>query len=105
MITYDLNDVKSLPFIDVGRPFIRKEDIDGRREWLEFHKLIESSKISIGVNSAYKMIDSVLKDPEGQYYGGGFKYQFWFKTDEDLMVFVRECRAKAIGFNFPKRPA
>lgn len=74
------------------RPCIFEEK--DRIYWKEAHKFIKESTIEIMVNKVFWGIDEGLKDPEFQYAGGHFKYNFLFKTKEDKETFFKQWNEK-----------
>jgi hypothetical protein len=80
-------EIKNYPIIlDLGRPDIW--DATSRKLWKDIHNQIKKGSIEMLVNSVFWRIDDIIEDEKHPgYMGGGFKYQFWFKNEEDKHSF------------------
>lgn len=70
--------------VDIGRPtFINKAQI---ALWTKFHDWVRHGPVPMIVSNAFWDMVTML-EKEQFYMGGGFKYQFWFVTEEDKAAF------------------
>jgi hypothetical protein len=76
--------------LDVGRPDLTCEE-DFHR-WNLFHQLVENCEMRIIVNGVYNDMKEYCRTEQG-YLGGGFKYCFWFESDEAKLKFDKLARA------------
>jgi hypothetical protein len=81
-------DVNDLVVINYQRPTITKSFPDSKTYWLKFHDIVKNSEIEMWVNNAFWYIDDVLTTDDGEYMGGGFRYNFWVRTQEDKDKFL-----------------
>jgi hypothetical protein len=70
--------------IDLGRPDLFTDE--DRVYWRKVHALIQETPVEIKINGIWGFIQDTL-DNNGGYGGGGMKYMFWFRSDEDLETF------------------
>ena len=84
--------------LDVGRPDLTCDD--DFRKWTKFHQLVESSELRIIVNGIFNLMKEYCRTEQG-YMGGGFKYCFWFESNEAKLKF--EKLANAIWKTKPDR--
>lgn len=83
MISKDKDvDVKDLVVIEGNRPTLLHDYPDMIAYWKRFHDIVKNSDIEVWVNNVFWMIDDVLEN-DGEYMGGGFRYCFWVRTQED----------------------
>lgn len=86
---------KDLPFINANRPSFGKNDdgtLFGFDYWIKFHNLIKNSSIPIYCNGMFHSLDKELENTNSAYIGDGFKYLFWFKTQDDRSAFIKELK-------------
>ncbi len=73
---------------NVGRPDIFNEE--DRQFWKFFHDQVKNSEIPVAINGLWNFFENMLNSEEFQGYGGGgMKYVFGFKTQEDLDKFKK----------------
>lgn len=73
--------------INIGRPsFISDHE---REQWRDINKWIEESPVPVKVNGMYWTMKEYLR-VETNYLGSGFKYNFWFRSMEDLEQFEQK---------------
>jgi hypothetical protein len=72
--------------VNIGRPSFFY-DIE-KEYWRGFQEFVKTCDIPIVVNGFYFTIDGMLEDDES-YSGGGFKYMFWFESEEDKSIFMK----------------
>ena len=75
---------KGLFVVDVGRPTFYT--VEAREEAKKFQTWIKECDIEIVVNGAFWTIEQMIAE-ESFYGGGGFKYQFCLKSEEDVQKF------------------
>lgn len=84
----------SLYWVNIGRPDILETTIDAERE---FHDWVRDTDIEIVVSDAFAYLSTCIA--ETQYYlGGGFKYMFWFFSQEDKDTFIKYLESKGRGY-------
>lgn len=72
--------------VNIERPTFYTDS--NRSWWLVFHNWVEEIEIPIIVNRLFFNIKKLIED--GDSYGGsGFKYMFYFQTQEDAEVFKK----------------
>lgn len=81
--------IEDLPMVDIGRPsFFTNKTADA---WKVFHEWIATGPVPTHVSEAFYLVRDMLQ--EGQKYGGnGYKYCFWFNSEEDKKKFVGRYR-------------
>lgn len=72
--------------VNIGRPdiFNEKDAIF----WKYIHQYLKETLIELKVNNAFYFVDEILSEQNPGYGGGGFKYYFWFKSNEDAQAFL-----------------
>lgn len=75
--------------LDIGRPNIN--DLN-REDWKKFHTWVENSDIPIYISSAFHIVKNACENGH-DYYGAGFKYQFWFDTNESKEALIKRLPA------------
>lgn len=86
MIVKPTKTIKEYISVNIGRPSFF--DDEERKYWRGFQEFVKTCDIPIVINNAYFMIDGMLEDNES-YSGGGFKYMFWFESEEDKATFMK----------------
>jgi hypothetical protein len=71
--------------VDIGRPDIYDEN--SRNFWLDFNNYIHTCDYPIYANNMFFYIEEKIQDPEWSYIGGGYKYFFWFDSEDDRKTF------------------
>jgi hypothetical protein len=74
--------------LDIGRPDLY--DDDSFTWYTRFQQWVKDTPIPIVVNSFYYSVDDMIKHRQS-YLGGGFKYMFWFNTEEDKQAMINYC--------------
>ena len=72
---------------DIGRPDI-VDDVS-RAYWKKFGEYVKTCDYPIIANNMFYYIEDRLADPTWQYMGGGYRYCFWFVSQEDLDKFKK----------------
>ena len=73
--------------LDIGRPsFYDDKTFD---YWNKFFHIVETTEVPLLVNEVYYDMKNMCESKQG-YHGGGFKFMFWFRCEEDRMDFVKE---------------
>jgi hypothetical protein len=67
--------------------------------WTEIFNLIETTDIKIMVNSLYRTMKEYCENKKG-YLGGGFKFNFWFETESDLLEFAYQYHKISIKYDY-----
>jgi hypothetical protein len=81
--------IQSNFIINVGRPRFTS-DVE-RQYWQKFFDYVKTVPYPIAVNGMYDKMQEMVTDGDG-YLGSGFKFMFWFRSNEDRKQFVRDCR-------------
>lgn len=81
-------------FYNLIRPDLQNDvDFD---VWIDIHNYVKVCNYTIFVSSAFYMVDEYLKDRQG-YGGGGFRYMFWFNSEEDKQKFIDNVFTIIVG--------